>query len=50
MFTDDWRKILVSRRDYFKNAPALAIDETKRPPDSENTYGVDGTFRTLSVD
>lgn len=46
----EWKRILVSRRDYFKNAHTLGTDESKRLPDSANTYGVDGTFRTLSID
>ncbi|XP_066906396.1 uncharacterized protein [Halyomorpha halys] len=46
----EWKRILVSRREYFKKCETFATDETKRLPDDGNTYGVDGTFRVLAVD
>ncbi|XP_014283730.1 retinol-binding protein pinta [Halyomorpha halys] len=47
---DEWLNIMEENREWFMNSMKQASDEKKRPPDSESTYGIDGTFRKLAVD
>ncbi|XP_014283729.1 retinol-binding protein pinta [Halyomorpha halys] len=47
---DEWLNILEENREWFLRSTRQASDEKKRPPDSENTYGIEGTFRKLAVD
>ncbi|XP_024214465.2 alpha-tocopherol transfer protein-like [Halyomorpha halys] len=45
-----WLEKLRKNRDWFEKTNQQVVDETKRPPDDKNTYGINGTFRTLNVD
>ncbi|XP_014281566.1 alpha-tocopherol transfer protein-like [Halyomorpha halys] len=47
---DKWYQRLVDHSDWFKKTSMLISDETKRPPDEQDTYGIQGTFRTLAID
>ncbi|XP_014283758.1 retinol-binding protein pinta [Halyomorpha halys] len=47
---DEWLNILEENKEWFLLSTRQASDEKKRPPDSENTFGIDGTFRKLAVD
>lgn len=50
IFTADWKKLLEAKADWFKETARLVSDERKRPADSCSTYGVEGTFRSLTID
>lgn len=45
-----WIKELKENKDWFAKTNQQVVDERKRPADKLNTYGVDGTFRSLMVD
>ncbi|XP_014283744.1 alpha-tocopherol transfer protein [Halyomorpha halys] len=45
-----WLEKLRKNRDWFEKTNHQVADETKRLPDGKNTYGVNGTFRSLNVD
>ncbi|CAH1399772.1 unnamed protein product [Nezara viridula] len=45
-----WIEELKNNKDWFLKTSQQFVDETKRPADKLNTYGVDGTFRSLMVD
>lgn len=47
---DYWLNQLEENRGWFQESAKTSSDEKKRPPDSKNTYGIDGTFRKLAVD
>ncbi|CAH1399774.1 unnamed protein product [Nezara viridula] len=47
---DYWLDQLEENREWFLKSTRQSSDEKKRPPDSQNTYGIDGTFRKLAVD
>ncbi|CAH1399777.1 unnamed protein product [Nezara viridula] len=47
---DYWLDQLEENREWFLQSTRQASDEKKRPPDSQNTYGIEGTFRKLAVD
>lgn len=49
---DEWEKKLIANKDYFKEDELYGTDEKKRigrPKNSENLFGVDGSFRKLDV-
>lgn len=49
---DEWEKKLIASKDYFKEDEQFGTDEKKRvgrPKNSENLFGVDGSFRKLDV-
>lgn len=45
-----WLEKLHKNRGLFEKTIQQVVDETKRPPDIKNTYGINGTFRRLNVD
>ncbi|CAH1399775.1 unnamed protein product [Nezara viridula] len=47
---DYWMDQLEENREWFLQTTKHVSDEKKRPPDSQNSYGIDGTFRKLAVD
>ncbi|XP_014283716.2 retinol-binding protein pinta-like [Halyomorpha halys] len=47
---EEWLNMLEENREWFLRSTRQASDEEKRPPDSQNTYGMAGTFRKLAVD
>ncbi|CAH1399773.1 unnamed protein product [Nezara viridula] len=47
---DYWLDQLEENREWFLKSTRQSSDEKKRPPDSQNTYGIEGTFRKLAVD
>lgn len=50
---DNLEKTLVAHRDFFIDDENLGVDEKKRvgrPKNSESLFGVDGSFRQLSID
>jgi len=52
-FHDDWMKTLEANVDWFKAQEAIKADESKRPGKPTNyddLFGVDGSFRQLSID
>lgn len=49
-FPEYWLEVLVEKRDWFMKTSGQATDEAKRPPDSSDAYGVEGTFRSLGFD
>ncbi|XP_024217303.1 alpha-tocopherol transfer protein-like [Halyomorpha halys] len=48
--TDEWIDLILSKRSWFQRTSNQIADEKKRPPDENDTYGVQGTFRTLALD
>ncbi|XP_014286307.1 alpha-tocopherol transfer protein [Halyomorpha halys] len=46
----DWMNLLEEKKDWLKRNLLLVADETKRPPNSKQMFGVEGTFRTLDID
>ncbi|XP_014283715.1 alpha-tocopherol transfer protein [Halyomorpha halys] len=50
LLNEYWLEVLVEKRDWFMKTSGQTADENKRPPDSSDAYGVEGTFRSLSFD
>ncbi|CAH1399776.1 unnamed protein product [Nezara viridula] len=47
---DYWLDQMEENKEWLMQSSKQVSDEKKRPPDSQNTYGIDGTFRKLAVD
>lgn len=48
-----WIEKIMAHRDYINDESRWAVDETKRPSDNrhgENKFGMEGSFRSLSID
>ncbi len=51
--TDNLEKSLLAHREFFIEDENYGVDEKKRigrPKNSESLFGVDGTFRQLTID
>ncbi|XP_014283742.2 alpha-tocopherol transfer protein-like isoform X2 [Halyomorpha halys] len=44
-----WLEELHKRKEWFVKTNQQLVDETRRPADKLSTYGVDGTFRSLTI-
>ncbi|CAH1391320.1 unnamed protein product [Nezara viridula] len=49
-FNEDWLNLLIEKKDGIKSYSLLVADESKRPPETKQTFGIEGTFRTLAID
>ncbi|XP_014278697.1 uncharacterized protein [Halyomorpha halys] len=47
---EQWAKLLEEKREWFLETSKLCSDESKRPPDTQDNFGIDGTFKYLTLD